>query len=80
MLPDELRPDYDDVLDCADGEVLELVKAADKLSAYIKVRRGAQGGQRGVSPRRRADPRRARRDASARAGLLYGALRGELFP
>ena len=36
MLPDELRPDYDDVLDCADGEVLELVKAADKLSAYIK--------------------------------------------
>ena len=29
--------------------------------------------------RRRADPRRARRDASARAGLLYGALRGELF-
>ncbi len=23
MLPDELRPDYDDVLDCADGEVLE---------------------------------------------------------
>ena len=29
MLPDELRPDYDDVLDCADGEVLELVKAAD---------------------------------------------------
>ena len=32
MLPDELRPDYDDVLDCADGEVLELVKAADKLS------------------------------------------------
>ena len=33
MLPDELRPDYDDVLDCADGEVLELVKAADKLSA-----------------------------------------------
>ena len=36
MLPDELRPDYDDVLNCADGEVLELVKAADKLSAYIK--------------------------------------------
>ena len=24
MLPDELRRDYDDVLDCADGEVLEL--------------------------------------------------------
>ena len=36
MLPDELKPDYDDVLDCADGEVLELVKAADKLSAYLK--------------------------------------------
>lgn len=50
MLPDELRPDYDDVLDCADGEVLELVKAADKLSRLHQVRRGAQGGQRGVSP------------------------------
>ena len=36
FLPDELRPDYDDVLNCADGEVLELVKAADKLSAHIK--------------------------------------------
>ena len=73
MLPDELRPDYDDVLDCADGDS----NWSRRRTSYPPHQ--DQGGQRGVSPRRRADPRRARRDASARAGLLYGALRGELF-
>lgn len=35
MLPPELRPDYDPILRM-DPEVHALVKAADKLSAYIK--------------------------------------------
>ena len=36
MLPGELRPTYEDALHPADPEIAELVKAADKLSAYIK--------------------------------------------
>ena len=36
MLPDELQRAYKPVLSCEDREVEELVKAADKLSAYIK--------------------------------------------
>ena len=36
MLPEELRGAYAPVLLCEDPGVLELVKAADKLSAYIK--------------------------------------------
>ena len=36
MLPRELQPAYEEVLRPSDPEVEELVKAADKLSAYIK--------------------------------------------
>lgn len=36
MLPDELQRAYKPVLSCEDRGVEELVKAADKLSAYIK--------------------------------------------
>jgi hypothetical protein len=36
MLPEELQPDYEDVLQPVDEDVEALVKAADKLSAYIK--------------------------------------------
>ena len=36
MLPEALRPVYEDILHPADPEVEELVKAADKLSAHIK--------------------------------------------
>jgi 5'-deoxynucleotidase len=36
MLPEELRPTYEDILQPADEEIEHLVKAADKLSAYIK--------------------------------------------
>ena len=36
MLPEDLRADYDDILTLADPEVHALVKAADKLSAYLK--------------------------------------------
>lgn len=36
MLPDELRPDYVPYLKEEPGEVHDLVKAADKISAYVK--------------------------------------------
>ncbi len=36
MLPEELQPDYEEILKMPDPEVRELVKVADKLSAYIK--------------------------------------------
>ena len=36
MLPNELQGAYKPVISCEDREVEELVKAADKLSAYIK--------------------------------------------
>ncbi|MDE7261736.1 MAG: HD domain-containing protein, partial [Oscillospiraceae bacterium] len=36
MLPEELRPAYAPLLREEDGDVKRIVKAADKLSAYIK--------------------------------------------
>ena len=36
MLPEELRPAYSPLLREEDGSVKRIVKAADKLSAYIK--------------------------------------------
>ncbi len=36
MLPEDLRADYEPVLTIPDPEVRALVKAADKLSAYLK--------------------------------------------
>ena len=36
MLPEKLRPTYEELLTPADEEVEQLVKAADKLSAWIK--------------------------------------------
>ena len=36
MLPDDLRPDYEAALTIPDPEVRAIVKAADKLSAYLK--------------------------------------------
>lgn len=36
MLPEELKPDYTGLLRCEDEEVHSIVKAADKLCAYIK--------------------------------------------
>lgn len=36
MLPEDLRPAYEDVLTIPDPEIRALVKAADKLSAYLK--------------------------------------------
>ena len=36
MLPEDLRPAYDEALTISDPQVRALVKAADKLSAYLK--------------------------------------------
>ena len=36
MLPEDLRPVYDEALTMPDPHVRALVKAADKLSAYLK--------------------------------------------
>ena len=36
MLPEDLRADFDDIITIPDPEVHALVKAADKLSAYLK--------------------------------------------
>ena len=36
MLPEDLRADYDEVITIPDPEIRALVKAADKLSAYLK--------------------------------------------
>ena len=36
MLPDELRPAYEEIITIPDPEIHALVKAADKLSAYLK--------------------------------------------
>jgi len=36
MLPEDLRPDFEEAVTMPDPEVYALVKAADKLSAYLK--------------------------------------------
>ena len=36
MLPDELHPAYEEIITIPDPEIRALVKAADKLSAYLK--------------------------------------------
>ena len=36
MLPQDLRPDFEEIITIPDPEIHALVKAADKLSAYLK--------------------------------------------
>ena len=36
MLPEDLRPDYAEAITITDPQIRDLVKAADKLSAYLK--------------------------------------------
>ena len=74
-LPDELRGAYEPLLTGEAQERLhDIVKAADKLSAYIKVHRGAQGGQQRVSVRGEAEPRTAGGKPAAGGQIFYGAL------
>jgi len=44
LLPEEMRPAYANLLRGGDGETHELVKAADKLAAYIKCLEELRGG------------------------------------
>lgn len=44
MLPEELWPAYGPILREEDGEVRRIVKAADKLSAYIKCLEEVEAG------------------------------------
>ena len=46
MLPEELWPDFESVITPADPEVIALVKAADKLSAYLKCVEELKAGNR----------------------------------
>ena len=46
MLPEEMRPAYGPLLREADGEVRQIVKAADKLCAYIKCVEELEAGNR----------------------------------
>ena len=46
MLPEDLRADYDEVITIPDPEIRALVKAADKLSAYIKCVEELKAGNR----------------------------------
>lgn len=46
MLPEQMRPAYEPLLREADGEVRQIVKAADKLCAYIKCLEELEAGNR----------------------------------
>ena len=69
MLPPELEEDYEPILKCADKETLLLVKAADKLSAYIKCVEELKAGN--AEFRRAAEQTRAALDAMALPELDY---------
>ncbi len=69
MLPPELEGDYEPVLKCADEEVLSLVKAADKLSAYAKCVEELKAGN--AEFRRAAEQTRAALDAMRLPELDY---------
>ncbi len=69
MLPGELRPSYESALRGSDKEVAELVKAADKLSAYIKCLEELKAGN--AEFKRAAEQTRASLDAMALSELDY---------
>ena len=69
MLPPELEGDYEPILKCADEEVLSLVKAADKLSAYIKCMEELKAGN--TEFRRATEQTRAALDAMRLPELDY---------
>ncbi len=65
MLPADLRPDYEDLLISRDGDIRRLVKAADKLSAYLKCVEELKAGN--------AEFRKAKEQT-------WEALQGQRFP
>lgn len=69
MLPEELQADYAPLLRGEDAETARLVKAADKLSAYIKCLEELRAGN--TEFRRAAEQTRAALDAMALPELDY---------
>ena len=69
MLPPDLRPAYDEALTIPDPQVRALVKAADKLSAYIKCVEELKAGN--AEFRRAAEQTRAALDAMHLPELDY---------
>ncbi len=69
MLPGELRASYESALRGSDAETGELVKAADKLSAYIKCLEELKAGN--AEFRRAAEQTKASLDAMALPELKY---------
>lgn len=69
MLPAELQAAYAPTLRCSDAEVAALVKAADKLSAYIKCVEELKAGN--AEFRRAAEQTKAALDAMALPELSY---------
>lgn len=78
MLPDELTEDYRPLLTDGDPEVHALVKAADRLSAYIKCVEELKAGQSGFQKGRRTGPGDIEGQPFASSGVFYGALPAQL--
>ena len=76
MLPPDLRPAYDEAITIPDPHVRDLVKAADKLSAYIKCVEELKAGNNEFreAAGQGADLRRAPSEPAARPALLYGGV------
>lgn len=49
MLPEDLQADFEDLLMPADADVIQIIKAADKLSAHIKCLEELKAGNREFS-------------------------------
>ena len=76
MLPEEFQPVYAPILTVTDPETERLVKAADKLSAYIKCVEELKAGN---SEFRRTDPRGAGGIRAAGGDVFSGDLHAQLF-
>lgn len=74
MLPDELRPTYSAALSPAAPEIQQLVKAADKLSAYIKCLEELKAGNTEFKQAAEQTRYAAGRHGAAGAGLFSGEL------
>ncbi|MFR7894727.1 MAG: YfbR-like 5'-deoxynucleotidase [Dysosmobacter sp.] len=79
MLPEEFQPVYAPILTVTDPETERLVKAADKLSAYIKCVEGERPGtaSSGTPPPRPA--RRWRNTSCRRLRIFLETLHAQLF-
>ncbi len=81
MLPEALRPAYEPLLMESDPELKRLVKAADKLAAYIKcIEERRAGNDEFLRAEANEDPADAAGLRHARGRLLPGALHPRLRP